>query len=85
LSGLSHKSSIAFRLTELFNIRRFKQASLHHGCASQFLPENLWILIAIYAAFTFFINTTPPPFCQKKVFGNLNLGSPEWQGDPPEK
>jgi hypothetical protein len=29
LRGLSHKSSIAFLLTELFNIYRFKQASLY--------------------------------------------------------
>jgi len=29
LRGLSHKSSIAFLLTELFNICRFKQASLY--------------------------------------------------------
>ena len=29
LRGLSHKSSIAFLLTELFNIFRFKQASLY--------------------------------------------------------
>jgi hypothetical protein len=28
LCGLSHKSSIAFLLTELFNICRFKQTSL---------------------------------------------------------
>ena len=29
LRGLSHKSCIAFLLTELFNICRFKQASLY--------------------------------------------------------
>jgi len=48
-------SSIAFRLTGLFNICRFKQTSLPVSwlCITSPLPnENFWPLISLYAAFT---------------------------------
>jgi len=42
LRGLSHKFFVAFLLTELFNICRFKQAPLSaSGCASHHIPPHL--------------------------------------------
>ena len=58
LRGLSHKSSTAFLLIELFNICRFIftvfTMIVHH-----IRPENLSTSTARFVAFTFFISTTP--------------------------
>ena len=66
LRGLS---SIAFLLTELFNICRFKQASLSASwlCITFRPLENLWTLIALYVAFTFFVSTPSFHFVSKFI------------------
>jgi hypothetical protein len=75
LRDLSHKSSIALLLTELFIICRFKQASLSAlWLCIKFPPENLWTLIALYVAFTFFVITTPSFHFVRKMFLETELG-----------
>ena len=46
---------------------------LHYGRASN-SPENLWILIAVYVAFTFFVSTTPSFHFVSKKFLETELG-----------
>jgi hypothetical protein len=62
------KVLIAFLLTELLNICRFKQDSQRHGCASC-TPENLSTFIALYVAFTFLVST-PPSILSARIFVN---------------
>jgi hypothetical protein len=57
LRGPSHKSSIAFLLTELFNICPFKQASLSASWLCITLPRRKSRGLSL--TFTFFVSTTP--------------------------
>jgi hypothetical protein len=72
LCGLSHKSSMAFLLTELFiSVDLSRLHCLHHGCASY-----LWTLIALYAAFTFCVSKHHRSILSAKIFWKRNLGKP---------
>jgi len=75
LCDLSHKPSIAFPLTELFNIYRFKQASLSASwlCITSPPPENLWTLVAL-VVYTFCVSTTPSLHFVSKHFLETELG-----------
>jgi hypothetical protein len=79
LCGLSYRSSFAFQLTELFNICRFKQASLSASwlCIT-FRPENLLVFIALHGAFTFSVIIPPLfHFVRKNVLETELGGSAE--------
>jgi len=39
-------------------------------------PENLWTLVALYVAFTFYVSTTPSLHFDSKHFLEMNLGKP---------
>jgi len=71
---LSHKSSIAFLLTELLNICRFKPVSLSLAMLrTKSPPENLSAFISLYTAYTFFITTEPSFHILKRNFLETDL------------